>query len=278
MGRAFPLRPAWWISAAGHRGSSTPCWRGHDDLTVVDVSDAALRITQDRLGGDAAEVHWVNADIGRGRLAGSSTCGMTARSCISSMSRPIRTPTGTRSTQPAGRAASRCSAALQPTDHALLWTSGRAARRRGSGGIPRATVDAGRAGPGDAPDARRCPSRSRGRRLSAGSEAVDTYQGAEPRNPTISDRLHDAERAAVPTNSSRKASATQPHWQHAAGCPPSRCADHPALRAVDRARRRSWRCRKSAVPSPPGMRTCRGRNAIIGSSSWRVGGVVNGCF
>ncbi|MFN8070360.1 MAG: class I SAM-dependent methyltransferase [Mycobacterium sp.] len=37
--------------------------RGHDDLTVVDVSDAALRITQDRLGGDAAEVHWVNADI-----------------------------------------------------------------------------------------------------------------------------------------------------------------------------------------------------------------------
>lgn len=37
--------------------------RGHDDLTVVDVSDAALRITQDRLGGDAAEVYWVNADI-----------------------------------------------------------------------------------------------------------------------------------------------------------------------------------------------------------------------
>ena len=37
--------------------------RGHDDLTVLDVSDAALKIAQDRLGGDAAEVHWVNADI-----------------------------------------------------------------------------------------------------------------------------------------------------------------------------------------------------------------------
>lgn len=37
--------------------------RGHDDLTVVDISDAALKIAQDRLGGDAAEVHWVTADI-----------------------------------------------------------------------------------------------------------------------------------------------------------------------------------------------------------------------
>ena len=37
--------------------------RGHDDLTVVDISDAALTIAQDRLGGDAAEVHWVTADI-----------------------------------------------------------------------------------------------------------------------------------------------------------------------------------------------------------------------
>ena len=37
--------------------------RGHDDITVLDVSDAALRIAQDRLGGDAGEVHWVTADI-----------------------------------------------------------------------------------------------------------------------------------------------------------------------------------------------------------------------
>lgn len=37
--------------------------RGHDDITVLDVSDAALRIAQDRLGGDAGEVHWVVADI-----------------------------------------------------------------------------------------------------------------------------------------------------------------------------------------------------------------------
>ena len=37
--------------------------RGHDDLTVLDISEAALRIAQDRLGGDAAEVHWISADI-----------------------------------------------------------------------------------------------------------------------------------------------------------------------------------------------------------------------
>lgn len=37
--------------------------RGHDDLTVVDVSAAALRIAQDRLGDDAAKVRWVHADI-----------------------------------------------------------------------------------------------------------------------------------------------------------------------------------------------------------------------
>lgn len=37
--------------------------RGHDDLTVLDVSEAALRITQDRLGADAGEVHWIAADI-----------------------------------------------------------------------------------------------------------------------------------------------------------------------------------------------------------------------
>jgi len=37
--------------------------RGHDDLTVMDVSDAALRIAQDRLGRTAEKVHWVNADI-----------------------------------------------------------------------------------------------------------------------------------------------------------------------------------------------------------------------
>lgn len=37
--------------------------RGHDDLTVVDVSAAALGIAQDRLGDDAAKVQWVHADI-----------------------------------------------------------------------------------------------------------------------------------------------------------------------------------------------------------------------
>ena len=37
--------------------------RGHDDLTVVDVSDAALGIAERRLGPDAARVHWVSADI-----------------------------------------------------------------------------------------------------------------------------------------------------------------------------------------------------------------------
>ena len=37
--------------------------RGHEDITVLDVSDAALTIAQDRLGGDTAQVHWVNADV-----------------------------------------------------------------------------------------------------------------------------------------------------------------------------------------------------------------------
>lgn len=37
--------------------------RRHDDLTVVDVSDAALRLAQQRLGSDATRVRWVNADI-----------------------------------------------------------------------------------------------------------------------------------------------------------------------------------------------------------------------
>ena len=37
--------------------------RGHTDLTVVDVSAAALRITQQRLGAAADTVRWVHADI-----------------------------------------------------------------------------------------------------------------------------------------------------------------------------------------------------------------------
>lgn len=37
--------------------------RGHTDLTVVDVSSAALRITQQRLGAAADTVRWVHADI-----------------------------------------------------------------------------------------------------------------------------------------------------------------------------------------------------------------------
>lgn len=37
--------------------------RGHADLTVVDVSAAALRIAQQRLGADADKVRWVHTDI-----------------------------------------------------------------------------------------------------------------------------------------------------------------------------------------------------------------------
>ena len=37
--------------------------RGHHDLTVVDVSDAALGIAKQRLMSDAALVHWVHADM-----------------------------------------------------------------------------------------------------------------------------------------------------------------------------------------------------------------------
>jgi trans-aconitate methyltransferase len=37
--------------------------RGHGDLTVVDVSAAALRIAQERLGAAADTVRWVHADI-----------------------------------------------------------------------------------------------------------------------------------------------------------------------------------------------------------------------
>ncbi len=37
--------------------------RGHDDVTVLDVSGAALKIAQDRLGPDAAKVTWIATDI-----------------------------------------------------------------------------------------------------------------------------------------------------------------------------------------------------------------------
>lgn len=37
--------------------------RGHHDLTVVDISEAALEIAQQRLGRDAQRVMWVHADI-----------------------------------------------------------------------------------------------------------------------------------------------------------------------------------------------------------------------
>ncbi|MGV0991133.1 MAG: class I SAM-dependent methyltransferase [Candidatus Nanopelagicales bacterium] len=37
--------------------------RGHRDLTVVDISEAALHITQERLGRDASRVVWIHTDI-----------------------------------------------------------------------------------------------------------------------------------------------------------------------------------------------------------------------
>jgi len=37
--------------------------RGHRDLTVLDISESALRIAQQRLGRDAERVTWIHADI-----------------------------------------------------------------------------------------------------------------------------------------------------------------------------------------------------------------------
>ena len=37
--------------------------RGHADLTVVDISDTALQIAQQRLGRNAQRVKWIHADI-----------------------------------------------------------------------------------------------------------------------------------------------------------------------------------------------------------------------
>ncbi|MEI6252916.1 MAG: class I SAM-dependent methyltransferase [Mycobacteriaceae bacterium] len=37
--------------------------RGHHDVTVVDISEAALHIAQERLGQDAAQVTWIHTDI-----------------------------------------------------------------------------------------------------------------------------------------------------------------------------------------------------------------------
>lgn len=37
--------------------------RGHTDLTVLDVSTGGLQIAQQRLGADAARVHWLHADL-----------------------------------------------------------------------------------------------------------------------------------------------------------------------------------------------------------------------
>ena len=37
--------------------------RGHRDLTVVDISESALHVAQQRLGRDAARVTWTHADI-----------------------------------------------------------------------------------------------------------------------------------------------------------------------------------------------------------------------
>ena len=37
--------------------------RGHRDLTVVDISESALHIAQERLGADAPRVTWIHADI-----------------------------------------------------------------------------------------------------------------------------------------------------------------------------------------------------------------------
>ena len=37
--------------------------RGHRDLTVLDISESALHVAQERLGRDAARVTWIHADI-----------------------------------------------------------------------------------------------------------------------------------------------------------------------------------------------------------------------
>lgn len=39
--------------------------RGHADLTVLDVSETALKATQERLGANASRVQWIVADITR---------------------------------------------------------------------------------------------------------------------------------------------------------------------------------------------------------------------
>src|SRR5260370_824607 len=41
---------------------------GYWDLSVLDVSETALEISRDRLGTDAAKVHWMRADVRRAQL------------------------------------------------------------------------------------------------------------------------------------------------------------------------------------------------------------------
>ncbi len=43
--------------------------RGYTDVTVLDISATALKVTQRRLGADAARVHWIEADVTRADLA-----------------------------------------------------------------------------------------------------------------------------------------------------------------------------------------------------------------
>src|SRR6195256_3029293 len=41
---------------------------GYRDLTVLDLSEAALEISRDRLGADSAKVKWLRADVLRTKL------------------------------------------------------------------------------------------------------------------------------------------------------------------------------------------------------------------
>lgn len=45
--------------------------RGYQNLTVLDISQTAIDVTQDRLGKAAERVHWITADVAKAELASS---------------------------------------------------------------------------------------------------------------------------------------------------------------------------------------------------------------